>query len=908
MIRAESFALTTEAFAAQRKGLVQASIDRLRPHVAEALTRIGLPSWERPAVAAALDVFDETARSEVDAWGQVIDDMRDLFQHEMSGALAKTKRVPAEQFEVQVDRLTRWIASMAVNAGTEAATTSDPDTTVGLEWVTMHDDHVRLGHREVAGQVVPTGHPFSVEGEKLMYPGQPVGDPKVWINCRCVCRPTILTEANSKTITASGEAPGLLKDGTPPQCAYCKDTATQYVQHSEGMAYVPACDMHIGAAKDDAAASVPGGEPDPSNIDKVGSYSAEFSADPNEVFTTATIMALPALDDPINGVSSEDIPHVTLIFLGEASAFDPEPIKAVLAAVADGVGSPVTEPINGAATLGQGQADVVLLDAQNLVNVRGAILAAPDVKAVYDSVEQFPTWIPHLTIGWPENPRKDDTSQTEIRFDRIALWYGDDKSAIYHLGGNNVAQPETAPKETAAAVIHAEDAEFTQEHADAFAATAAPEQQVIDSEVPDGEAEQAAAVADEGQPWYGVLAPEGTPSGDGRQFAAGALTNRELPLPIKYMPVDDEGHKGSFVVARMDRIWRENGLIKAEGVFDTSPGALEAARQLSTGMFRGVSVDLDKAVGTMSEDGDSVEFSSGRISSATLCAIPAFAEAFIALGTWADNPDRGVPGEQVIASAPTEALVASAATFADTEIALDADAFRNPELSELTPLTVTEDGRVFGHLAGWETCHIAIPECTTAPSSHTDYAYFLTGQVFTDAGPVAVGQITMGGGHAAGNAGLRAAVSHYDSTSAAVADVTVGEDDHGIWFAGVLREDLSSGEIRALQAASLSGDWRTVRVGGEESYEMVAALAVNVPGFPIPRPRFAMEGGHQLSLVAAGVVPAKVTVDAEAEFEAKMDRYIQRKERAAQLTAMRTEMRSQRVNIIKAEMQTLGGK
>jgi len=43
--------------------------------------------------------------------------------------------------------------------------------------------------------------------------------------------------------------------------------------------------------------------------------------------------------------------------------------------------------------------------------------------------------------------------------------------------------------------------------------------------------------------------------------------------------------------------------------------------------------------------------------------------------------------------------------------------------------------------------------------------------------------------------------------------------------------------------------------------EMIAAHAVNVPGFPVerPRPRFAMEGTRQVSLVAAGM-PHKETV------------------------------------------------
>ena len=200
-----------------------------------------------------------------------------------------------------------------------------------------------------------------------------------------------------------------------------------------------------------------------------------------------------------------------------------------------------------------------------------------------------------------------------------------------------------------------------------------------------------------------------------------------------------------------------------------------------------------------------------------------------------------------------------ALTAAAAPEVLDGRYFKNPELVGPTPFTVTEDGRVYGHVATWDTCHIGLPigeeegECTTAPHSSTNYAFFLTGEVQTDLGPVAVGQITLGGGHADGRARLRAAVSHYDSTSTAVADVTAGEDEHGIWVAGVLRPNVTDEQVHALRAAAISGDWRQVRPGQDEM-ELIAALAVNVPGFPIPRPSMLVaSGGEQLSLVAAAI-------------------------------------------------------
>src|SRR5690606_31571051 len=116
------------------------------------------------------------------------------------------------------------------------------------------------------------------------------------------------------------------------------------------------------------------------------------------------------------------------------------------------------------------------------------------------------------------------------------------------------------------------------------------------------------------------------------------------------------------------------------------------------------------------------------------------------------------------------------------------------------------------------------------------YAHFRTGYVVcADGSEVATGPLSMGGGHADLRLSGRGAVEHYDQTSTAVADVVVGEDEFGVWFTGALRPGVTDEEVRTLRASSLSGDWRPI--GG--ALELVAALAVNSPGFPIPRARVA---------------------------------------------------------------------
>jgi hypothetical protein len=176
--------------------------------------------------------------------------------------------------------------------------------------------------------------------------------------------------------------------------------------------------------------------------------------------------------------------------------------------------------------------------------------------------------------------------------------------------------------------------------------------------------------------------------------------------------------------------------------------------------------------------------------------------------------------------------------------------FKRPELDKPTALTVDPTGRVYGHIAAWDVNHIGLPNGTKPPRSKHDYAFFKTGVVKTEEGnDVAVGQITLAGGHAPLSADAGATVKHYDDTASAIADVTVGEDQHGIWVSGAMRPGISEEQIRALRASAPSGDWRPIN----GNLEMVAVCQVNVPGFPIARAM--VSSGEMISLVAAGAAP-----------------------------------------------------
>lgn len=173
--------------------------------------------------------------------------------------------------------------------------------------------------------------------------------------------------------------------------------------------------------------------------------------------------------------------------------------------------------------------------------------------------------------------------------------------------------------------------------------------------------------------------------------------------------------------------------------------------------------------------------------------------------------------------------------------------FQNPNLSGKTPLTVTPEGRVFGHLAAWGECHrdMAMRECVMAPKSRANYAPFHLGTVVTEEGEtLGVGKIVMDTNHADVRLGYVAAAGHYDHTGTEVAIVRAGEDAHGIWVAGSLIPEATPHMAAKLRRSPLSGDWR--RQNG--NLELTAALAVNAPAFPV----YSMEAEGQWSLVAAG--------------------------------------------------------
>jgi hypothetical protein len=216
----------------------------------------------------------------------------------------------------------------------------------------------------------------------------------------------------------------------------------------------------------------------------------------------------------------------------------------------------------------------------------------------------------------------------------------------------------------------------------------------------------------------------------------------------------------------------------------------------------------------------------------------------------------GTPPATDQATAAVESLLASSEVRPYTSAF-----FAQRDLAGPTPLTVVpETGEVYGHLATWGECHVGkLAEqgrCVTAPHSQTGYADFHLTPILTDEGPLDIGKITVGTGHAMPGGGFANAVAHYDNSGSQVAVVRAYEDDYGVQVTGQIIHDTPPAKIEELMRSPLSGDWRMRHLPTGPNLELCAALAVTVPGFPVRRgPVVGMRPSvGQLSLVAAGVV------------------------------------------------------
>ena len=701
----------------------------------------------------------------------------------------------------------------------------------------------------------------------LEYPGQPIGPPEAFLNCRCV-----LDFSEAIVASATEQKDDMTTTETPPTSG----------------------------------------------------------------FSGVVLVALPAGDRTVTYADGDTTElHETLAYLGTTDQLAEGERDAVIEAAKRMASStvPFTARVAGMGALGEDQDSIAITEAEELQALHEMALSSDQIGPMYSERNSHPTWISHVT-------GEGFAAGDEITFDRIGAWFGGDDHLTFEMTGDMPPESELpVPEEP----IAAEDADM---------------------------------------PVWGLAAPEGEESGDGRMFAPESLTWRDLPLPLSWQRADMGEHQGKVVVGRVDNLTRVGTDIMWSGVLLTDIAETEEVLSLiAQGALRGVSVDADQGTAHVPTDEEMVSamesgtpmtdvWDAARISGLTIVQIPAFPEADINLGyppgeepaddmieatadtesfkrgsgwithpvetrrihdywvrgegaakiRWGTSGDftravrflrrfieprflnrtaaqwhhdalgywpgqcgmpgdppcgakrrRGVPGvsadtteftqEIKLTNEPAHMAPAITLVAAAPPAVMERSWFDDPKFEGPTALSVDlATGQVKGHIATWDTCHIGIDKvCTTPPRSATDYAHYHLGVVNTTDGELAVGSLTLGTGHADIYASASDTRRHYDHTGTAVAKVRAGEDQFGIWVAGGLCDGVTPEQARTLAAAGgISGDWRTI--GG--NLELVAGLAVNVPGFPVPRPALAASGDRQTALVAAGIVVANADVNA----------------------------------------------
>ena len=346
-------------------------------------------------------------------------------------------------------------------------------------------------------------------------------------------------------------------------------------------------------------------------------------------------------------------------------------------------------------------------------------------------------------------------------------------------------------------------------------------------------------------------------------FEAGGFGMRALPQPFLAQLRSDDYHDGAVSVGRIEEMTAEGAIVRAGGWVTVGDGEDDPGRRyaiaLASGNMRAVSVDaevLDSTVEyVLDDEGFPVDAichaHSWQIMGLTAVAFGADENARVRLSeevveevedeTVVDDEDTpDVP--EPMAAAVNSHLVENDVIQAASASKPPAEWFDNPQLSAGTSLQVTDEGRVFGHLATWEndghtSCHVGFGECVCPPKSPDgQYPYFLTGEVVCANGVRRpVGIVSVYGGHhdKQGKLSWQAAQALYDDPACGGALVNVGEDAHGIWAAGMMPPNASEHDRAMLRAAAASGDWR--RIPGDPSgvQRLIAACAVISPGFPI---------------------------------------------------------------------------
>lgn len=160
------------------------------------------------------------------------------------------------------------------------------------------------------------------------------------------------------------------------------------------------------------------------------------------------VVAIPAEDDYVWKISSEKIPHMTLLFLGDSVPNVPR-VSEFIGHACNIMLNRFGMEVDRRDTLGVDEADVLMFSLdkwsgfQGIDEFRNALLKDTNILTAYNNTQQFDVpdqskgWLPHLTLGYPTDPAKPDNRDYPgigyVSFDKIALWTDDYEGIEYPL-------------------------------------------------------------------------------------------------------------------------------------------------------------------------------------------------------------------------------------------------------------------------------------------------------------------------------------------------------------------------------------------------------------------------------------------------------------------------------------------
>lgn len=820
-----------------------------------------------------------------------------------------TSLIRAEEWDGQVMTMTRTETMTALNAGAFAGAYDEQERTGQAwtkRWQATDDQRVRHTHHEADGQIRPLHDPFDVGGAPLQFPGDPLGPPGEVINCRCAARygpadDPSLTAASSPTRKDSAMATPAVTTEAPGPVQVSPSGRWRGVL---GFMDEWSADQRMLAAPEQGVRSRPlplpllvqGTLANGHDGSKLGVGAIDrIWTDGNAVWGEGRF----DMDDPLGAQLARKVGLGFIRFV----SLDVDDATAQQVLV-DAEGNVVNDgdPNDQSLAIGDVYSGWRVMGATLLAHPAfpNAAIALADsdgqaltAAAFAEIVGYDPEWgcVKQAGDGWeaadcqdpdavPANPTGDGPFQPEGPAPTpeagLSDLAADDEDPAPDDDADEPAPPPSdveADADEAAeeldpnapgspgCVTQAEDGSWTP--ADCEAPGAVPA-----NATGDGPADTATlAVTDTDAPAapthaglvikaldtgrilliQRALDPE-DPAAGMWEFPGGSIEGTETPQEAAYREFEEE--TGVTPPPDMDVT---PGWTSSNGIYTTTIGT--------------VPVEADVAINPETRDNpdghaETVAWWNPDELPEMNALRPEVAQdtpwdMLAAVG--APTPDAPPADDGELASTPEDCEPCQAVTITAAATGTLAPGW-SPPAEWFQPPTgntgahsITVDvttGRVSGYLAAWGSCHVGYKNrCVPPPHSATDYAYFNIRPVQTSDGTVYCGLLTMGTGHASLSASANSALAHYDNTGTQAAVVRVGEDNHGIWAVGAVLPFLTEADRLRLSLASFSGDWREVRGGAE----LIAALAVNSPGFPLAAKRTGADN-RTYALIAAGAL------------------------------------------------------